>query len=98
MNGKPMIMLALAIAFGLGAMLLTRQLLSPDSGKTEEETQDVLVAARDIKEEETLKPEMLKTSRMARSAIPPGAFSSPKDVEERWLNTTLLERDVLIAT
>src|SRR5262249_20259945 len=70
--------------------------LSPDSGKTEEETQDVLVAARDIKEEETLKPEMLKTSRMARSAIPPGAFSSAKDVEERWVKTTLLEGDVLI--
>ncbi len=39
---------------------------------------------------------MVKVSRMAKSAIPPGAFSSPKDVEERWVKTTLLEGDVLV--
>src|SRR5262249_30312436 len=44
----------------------------------------------------SLKPEMVKVTRMAKSAIPPGAFSSPKDVEERWVKTTLREGDVLI--
>src|SRR5262245_33494802 len=96
MNGKSIMMLGLAIAIGLGAMMLTRQMLSEDSGSREEETQDVVVAARDIKEEESLKPEMVKVTRMAKSAIPPGAFSSPKDVEERWVRTTLREGDVLI--
>ena len=77
-------MLALAIVFGLGAMLLSRQMLAQDPGKKDEETQEVVVAARDLKEEESLKPELIKVVRMAKSAIPPGAFSSPKDVEERW--------------
>src|SRR5262245_39560342 len=33
---------------------------------------------------------------MAKSAIPPGAFSAAKDVEERWVKTALLEGDVVI--
>src|SRR5215831_1401636 len=91
-----MMILALAIAVGLGAMVLTSQVLSQDSGKKEEDTQEVLVAARDIKEEETLKPEMVKVKRMAKSAIPVGAFSSAKDLEERWVKTALLEGDVIV--
>ena len=56
----------------------------------------MLVAARDFKEEEILKPDMVKVSRVARSAIPPNAFSTFKDVEERWVRTTMLEGDVLV--
>jgi pilus assembly protein CpaB len=96
MNSRSIIILALAMVFGLGAMLLTRQMLSKEPGKAEEETQEVLVAARDVKEEEMLKPDMVKVTRMAKSAIPPGAFSSPKDIEERWVRTALLEGDVLV--
>jgi pilus assembly protein CpaB len=33
---------------------------------------------------------------MARSAIPPNSFSAAKDVEERWVRTTMLEGDVLV--
>ena len=96
MNGKSLMLLAMAVAFGLGAMLLTRQMLAQDPGKHEEETQETVVAARDIKEEESLKPEMVKLTRMAKSAIPAGAFTSPKDVETRWVKTVLLEGDVII--
>ncbi len=96
MNGKSLMTLGLAIAFGLGAMILSRQMLSQESGKVKEETQDVLVATRDIKEEELLKPDMIKVTRMAKSAVPPGAFSSTKDIEERWVKTTLLEGDILV--
>jgi pilus assembly protein CpaB len=96
MNGRSLMMMGLAIVLGLGAMLLSSQMLAQGSGKAPEETQDVLVAARDIKEEELLKPEMVKVTRMAKSAVPPGSFSSPKDIEERWVKTTLLEGDVLI--
>lgn len=96
MNGKSMMILALAIAVGLGAMVLTSQVLSQDSGKKEEETQEVVVAVRDTKEEEVLKPNLVKVSRMAKSAIPVGAFSSAKDLEDRWVKTTLLEGDVIV--
>jgi pilus assembly protein CpaB len=95
MNSKSLMMLGLAIVFGLGAMMLSSQLLSQGSGKPEE-TQDVLVATRDIKEEELLKPDMVKVTRIAKSSVPPGSFSSPKDVEERWVKTTLLEGDIVI--
>ncbi len=91
-----MMILALAIAIGLGAMVLTSQVLSQDTGKKEEETQEVLVAVRDTKEEEVLKPDMVKVMRMAKSAIPAGAFSSAKDVEDRWVKTTLLEGDIIV--
>jgi hypothetical protein len=33
---------------------------------------------------------------MAKSAVPPGAYSSPKDVEQRWVKTKLLEGDVVV--
>ena len=39
MNGRSMVMLALAIILGLGAMLLTRRLMSKPPAK-EDETQD----------------------------------------------------------
>jgi pilus assembly protein CpaB len=95
MNTKSLMMLGLAVAFGLIAMVLTRQMLAQEPAKAEE-AQDVLVAARDLKEEEMLKPDVVKVIRMAKSAVPVGAFSSPKDVEERWVKTAMLEGDVVI--
>ena len=93
MNGRSLRMLALAVAFGLGAMVITRQLLAPDPNK--EETQDVLVAARDLKEEESLKPDMVKVVRMVKSAVPLNSFSAFKDVEDRWVNMGMLDGDAI---
>ena len=39
---------------------------------------------------------MVKTVRMSKSAVPVGAFSSFKDVEERWVKTTMLEGDPIV--
>ena len=93
MNGRSLGVLLLAVVLGLGAMLATRQFMSKPVA--EEETQEILVAARDFKEEEILKPDMVKLMRMAK-AVPPGAFSSFKDVEDRWVKTTMLEGDPII--
>ena len=95
MNGRAMMLLGMAVAFGLGAMFLTHQFINTDP-KQEEEQQDVLVAARDFKDEESLKPDMVKVVRMAKSAVPPFSFSSFKDVEDRWVSMSMLEGDVLI--
>lgn len=81
MNSRSLITLAVAVVIGLGAMKLSQHMMSSDKGK-KDETQDVLVAARDFKEEETLKADMVKVITMVRSAVPPNAFSSFKDVEE----------------
>jgi pilus assembly protein CpaB len=96
MNGRPLVILGLAVAIGLGAMVLTRQMLSSGKGKQEEETQEIVVAARDFKDEEAIKPDMVKVTRMVKSAVPAGSFSSFKDLEDRWVKTTMLEGDVLV--
>ena len=95
MNSRSMITLGIAIVIGLVAMKLSQQMLS-GKAPSGEDSQEVLVAARDFKEEEILKADMVKVSRIARSAIPPNAFSTFKEVEERWVRTTMLEGDVLV--
>ena len=94
MNGRSLTVLVLAVFLGLGAMLVTRHLMSKPAA--EEESQEILIAARDFKEEEILKPDMVKTMRTSKSAVPVGAFSSSKDVEERWVKTTMLEGDPIV--
>jgi pilus assembly protein CpaB len=94
MQGRPLVMLALAGALGLGAMLMSMKLMRKTP--TAEVMRDVLVAVRDFKEEETLKPEMLKTVQMAESAIPIGAFVKPEDVADRWVRTVVLEGEPVI--
>ena len=56
----------------------------------------MIVAAQDFKEEEVLKPDMVKSIRMAKSAVPAGAFSSFKDMEDRWVKTTMLEGEPIV--
>ena len=95
MNGRSLTVLVLAVFLGLGAMLVTRHLMSKPAA-AEEESQEILVAAHDFKEEEVLKPDMVKTARKNKSAVPVGAFSSFKDVEERWVKTTMSEGDPIV--
>jgi pilus assembly protein CpaB len=96
MNTRSIVMLVVAVVIGLGAMKLTQHLLSSNKGNKEEEAQELVVAARDIKEEESLKPDMVKVIRMVKSAVPPNTFTSFKDVADRWVKTALLEGDVLV--
>lgn len=95
MNGKSLVMLVLAVLLGLGAMMLTRRMMNKEPAKALE-TQEVLVAARDFKEEEVLKPDMVKSVQMVSSAIPVGAFTTFKDLEDRWVRTKMLEGDVVV--
>jgi pilus assembly protein CpaB len=95
MNTKSVMMLVLAVVLGLGAMLITRRMMNKPVVQ-EEETQEILVAARDFKEEEIIKPDMVKPARMVKSAIPAGAFTSSKDVEGRWVRTSMLEGDPVV--
>jgi pilus assembly protein CpaB len=95
MNGRSIFVLGLAVAIGLVAMILTRRMLSSRPANTDD-TREVLVAARDFKEEELLKPDMVTVVRMARSAVPPNAFSSFADVQDRWVKNVMLEGDLLV--
>ncbi|HKM54082.1 MAG TPA: Flp pilus assembly protein CpaB, partial [Isosphaeraceae bacterium] len=95
MNGKSIIMLVLAVVLGLGAMVATKIFMKRPAAPVEE-TQEILVAARDFKEEETLKPDMVTSVRMNKKSVPVGAFTSFKEVEERWVKTTMLEGDPIV--
>ncbi len=96
MNGRSMGMLLAAVVCGLGAMYGTTRLIGRDKGAPVIETQDVLVAARDLKIEELIKAETVKVVRMAKTSVPAGAFSSPKDVEDRWAQVRILEGEPII--
>jgi len=95
MNGRSLTVLVLAVCLGLGAMLVTRHLMGKPAA-AEEDSQEILIAARDFREEEFLKVDMVKTARISKSAVPVGAYSSIKDVEERWVKTTMLEGDPIV--
>ena len=96
MNGKAIILLVLAALCGLGAMYGTNRILSKQQNKTTLEMQDVLVAARDLKVEEVIKPDMVKLTQMARANVPPGTFTSMKDIEDRWVQIKMLEGEALL--
>jgi pilus assembly protein CpaB len=96
MNGKSLAVLGFAVVLGLVAMLVSRVVLGSRGPSGEPETVETLVANRDLREEEVFKLDMVKTVRMAKSAVPAGAFASFKDVEDRWVRTAMLEGDPII--
>jgi len=95
MNRTSLITLVVAVIIGLGAMKLSQAMLGTGKDRGNE-TQDVLVAARDFKDDEVLKPDMVKVVQMAKSNVPPNSFQSFKEVEERWVKTAMLENDVVV--
>jgi pilus assembly protein CpaB len=94
MNGRSLGVLAVAVVLGLGAMLVTSRFMSKPV--VAQETQEIVVAARDFKGEEILKPEMLKLERMPSKAVPAGSFASLKDVVDRWVKNPVLEGEPII--
>lgn len=93
MNGKAMILLLMAGLCGLGAMFGVNRVLSKKQGNATVDLQDVLVAARDLKVEEVVKPDMVKLIRMPKASVPAGTFTSIKDVEDRWVQIQMLENE-----
>jgi pilus assembly protein CpaB len=95
-NGKSIMMLVVAGVLGLGAMWGTSKLLSKDKGPAPVEMQDVVVAVRNLKIEEVLKPDLLKIEQKQKAAILPGAFTSVKDIENRWVQIGMLEGEQIV--
>lgn len=96
MNGKSLVMLLLAVASGLGAMYGTSRLITKQKTQATVDLQDVLVAARDLKVEEVLRPDMVKVVQRPKTDIPAGAFTSFKDVEDRWVQISTLEGEPIL--
>jgi pilus assembly protein CpaB len=94
MNGKSGVVLLLAIVCGLGAMYGVQRMMAKGQGPAE--MREVLVASRDLKAEEVLKPDMVKVVKMARDAAPPGAAAGFKDVSDRWLKIPILADEPIV--
>jgi len=71
MTKKSLVLLGLAILCGLAAMYGTNRLLMQKPPKAPGDTVDVLVAARRLKVEEVLTPELVKVVPMSRAITPP---------------------------
>ncbi len=96
MTRKSLVLLALAILSGLAAMYGTSRMLTKNRSEAPSDMVDVLVAARDLKVEEVLTPELVKVVSMSRATLTPGTFTSFKDVEDRWVQIKTLQDEPIL--
>jgi pilus assembly protein CpaB len=94
MNGRSGLMMVVAIVFGLGAMYGANRLMG--RGAKANQTREVLTAARDLKVEEVLKPELVQVIKLPVESVPPGSFASYKDVADRWVRMPLLAGEPIL--
>ncbi|GIW87633.1 MAG: hypothetical protein KatS3mg108_1957 [Isosphaeraceae bacterium] len=94
MGGRSITILGLSVVCGLVAMYGASQLVgSKDQpvamGK-------VLVATRDLRTDEMLKPELIKVVEMPVDKIAPGALTDPKSIEGRWVEIPMLAGETIV--
>ncbi len=95
MNRKTAPVLVIAIVCGLGAMIASSRMLAGGTAPAAE-TQQIVLAARDILVEEVLKPDMVKLETVAKSAVPPGAFTSFREVADRWVQVKVFDGEPIV--
>src|SRR4051794_11031662 len=95
MNRKTGSILMIAVVCGLGAMFASSRMLAGGQAASVE-TQQVVLAAKDLAAEEVLKPDMVKLETVAKAAVPAGAFSSFRDLADRWVQIKILEGEPIV--
>jgi pilus assembly protein CpaB len=95
MNRKTAPVLVIAIVCGLGAMVASSRMLAGGTAPPAE-TQQIVMAARDILVEEVLKPDMMKLEAVAKAAVPPGAFTSFQEVADRWVQVKVFDGEPIV--
>jgi len=89
-NKRAVIVMALAILFGLAAVVMaSRWLLTQPAASTPR----IVVAASDINLGQRLTPEMLKLVEWPAHSVPKGAFDDPQKLGGRVLKTSILMGD-----
>jgi Flp pilus assembly protein CpaB len=96
MNFRATRLLVLSLFGGLGAMYGTTKLQPRNQDQPGVEMQDVVVAARDLKIEEVIKPDLTRVVRMPKDAVPNGSYSHVKDVEDRSVKFRMLEGEPIV--
>lgn len=94
MSGRSGMMILVAIICGLGAMYGAQKMLAKDT--QEPKLQEVLAAARDLRVEEVLEPDMVKVIKVRIDNVPPGAFESYKGVADRWVKIPILAGEPIV--
>ena len=91
-NKRALAMMAVAVLFGLAAVVLASRWLLRQSGNS---TSMVVVAAADVNRGQRITPEMLRLAEWPAVNIPADAFSDPLKLTERVLRTNLLKGEPL---
>ena len=89
-NRRALAMMAAAVLFGLGAVVLASRWLLRQSGSGM-----VVVAAAEVNRGQRITPEMLRLAEWPAANIPADAFSDPLKLNERVLRANLLKGEPL---
>ncbi len=92
-NMKAIVLLLLALLTGLGAAVYATGWVQRRAGIA---SNKVVVAAVDVQLGNRLNAQMLQTVDWPSGAMPPGAFTDPKVVEERVLRTAVLRGEPIL--
>jgi pilus assembly protein CpaB len=95
MGRKTISILGLAVGCGLVAMYGAGQLLTKKEKPIE--MRDVLLAARDLRAEEVLTPDVVRVVKQPANVVPAGAFSAFSEVEGRWIQIPILTDEPIVA-
>src|SRR5215475_1188997 len=91
MRPKSMMLLLLALGCGLVASIGISQVINRNhDAAPAEETESILVAAKDIKVTEPLSDKNVKTEEWPKSKIPPDTVRDFKEVEKKMAGSTIL--------
>jgi pilus assembly protein CpaB len=89
-NKRAVIVMALAILFGLAAVVMASRWLLTQPGAN---ASRIVVAAADINLGQRLTPEMLKLVEWPAHSVPKGAFDDPQKASGRVLKTSIVSGD-----
>lgn len=91
-NAKALVLLVLAILFGLGAALYAARWVAQQGQMSSK----VAVAAMDIELGSKLNPQMIQLVDWPNGSMPPGAFSDIKALQDRVVKVGVLRGDAIV--
>lgn len=96
MNYRSLLVVALALTFGLSAAIGVNLFLRHRGSAEPVETVAVVVAAIDIPRGVTINPNQVKTREWPKSLVPPGALTNPEEVRGRVTFHPIVKGEVVL--
>jgi pilus assembly protein CpaB len=92
-NTRALVMIAISVGVGLGAVVLASRWVSQQSTVA---SNRVVVAAQDIDLGTPLTPQMLRIADWPKGSVPAGAADEPKTLDTRVLKTSVLRGEPIL--